>query len=72
MKLRYGWNKHPGGEHQTCNVCGRSLPLSCFCPDKSLPGGYKKRCRQCIKAAESSKAKRNRLRHMERSISRIQ
>ena len=34
-------------ERKVCHVCGSSLPVSAFWPDKRLPGGLKHICRRC-------------------------
>ena len=34
-------------ERKVCHVCGSSLPVSAFWPDKRLPGGLAHRCKRC-------------------------
>jgi 5-methylcytosine-specific restriction endonuclease McrA len=34
----------------TCSQCGETMPLAAFFPDRAVPGGYRKRCRECSRA----------------------
>lgn len=34
-------------DHQVCSYCGRDLPYSAFVPNKGMPGGIGRACREC-------------------------